>query len=54
MQLHSDLFPEFGCDGELIELSERSTQMSLSNVARSVGLSLLGSLMTSTNLPPLT
>ena len=27
MQLHSNLFPEFGCDGELIELPERSTQM---------------------------
>jgi len=25
--LHSDLFPEFGCDGELIEIPERSTQM---------------------------
>jgi len=25
--LHSDLFPEFGCDGELIELPERSTQL---------------------------
>jgi hypothetical protein len=24
--LHSDLFPAFGCDGELIELPERSTQ----------------------------
>jgi hypothetical protein len=27
MQLHSDLFPEFGCDGELIEVLERSTQL---------------------------
>jgi hypothetical protein len=25
--LHSDLFPAFGCDGELIEIPERSTQM---------------------------
>ena len=25
--LHSDLFPEFGCDGELIELPERRTKM---------------------------
>ena len=25
--LHSDLFPEFGCDGELIEVLERCTQM---------------------------
>ena len=25
--LHSDLFPEFGCDGELIELPERCTQL---------------------------
>lgn len=25
--LHSDLFPEFGCDGELIELPERCTQV---------------------------
>ena len=24
--LHSDLFPEFGCDGELIELHERCTK----------------------------
>src|SRR5215469_1154227 len=25
--LHSDLFPEFGCDGELIDLPEQSTRM---------------------------
>lgn len=25
--LHSDLFPEFGCDGELIELPERCTEL---------------------------
>ena len=25
--LHSDLFPEFGCDGELIKLPERCTQI---------------------------
>jgi len=25
--LHSDLFPAFGCDGELIELPERSTKI---------------------------
>ena len=25
--LHSDLFPELGCDGELIELPERCTQL---------------------------
>jgi hypothetical protein len=25
--LHSDLFPEFGCDGELMELPERCTQL---------------------------
>jgi len=25
--LHSDLFPEFGCDGELIVIPERSTQL---------------------------
>ena len=25
--LHSDLFPDFGCDGELIEIPERCTQM---------------------------
>ena len=25
MQLHSDLFPEFGCDGELIEIPGRCT-----------------------------
>jgi hypothetical protein len=24
--LHSDLFPEFGCEGELIDLPEQSTQ----------------------------
>jgi hypothetical protein len=27
MQLHSDLFSEFGYDGELIEIHECSTQM---------------------------
>jgi hypothetical protein len=27
MQLHRDLLPEFGCDGELIEVPERSTQL---------------------------
>jgi hypothetical protein len=25
--LHSDLFPDFGCDGELVELPERWTQL---------------------------
>jgi len=25
--MHSDLFPDFGCDGKLIEIPERSTQL---------------------------
>ena len=25
--LHSDLFPELGCNGELIEITERCTQL---------------------------